>query len=132
MGLPPGTKKAASRVTRPAAVSQKLRAFRRGKLMRVGADLRREDEVAEAGLRGDGHDEEEHERAVHGDEGEVFLREDGAVEGEAPVWPGEVEAHEEAEDGAEDEGDRAEEEIGEAEAAVVGGEYTAPDGAGPP
>ncbi len=45
------------------------------------ADLRGEDEVAEAGLGGDGEDEEEHQGAVHGDEGEVLFGEDGAVEG---------------------------------------------------
>ena len=47
----------------------------------VRADLCGEDQVAEAGLGCDGEDEEEHQRAVHGDEGEVLFGKDGAVEG---------------------------------------------------
>jgi hypothetical protein len=72
-------------------------------------------------LRGDGEDEEEHQRAVHGDEGEVLFGEDGAVEGKLPVGPGEVEAHGEREEGADDDGDEGDEEVAEADGAVVGG-----------
>ena len=50
----------------------------------AGADLCGEDEVAEAGLGGGGEDEEEHDGAVDGDEGEIVFWEDGAVE---PEWP---------------------------------------------
>ena len=47
----------------------------------AGADLGGKDDVAEAGLRGRGEDEEEHDGAVDSDEGEVVLGEDGAVQG---------------------------------------------------
>ena len=87
----------------------------------AGADLCGEDEVAEAGLGGDGEDEEEHERAVDGDEGEVVFGQDGAVEREWPVGPDEVDAHQEREEGADGYGDEREEEVVEADGAVVGG-----------
>ena len=51
----------------------------------AGADLRGEDEVAEACLWGSGEDEEEHDGAVDGDEGEVVFGQDGAVERSGPV-----------------------------------------------
>ena len=79
-----------------AAVSQRPSGVEAREGHAAGADLGGEDEVAEAGLRGDGEDEEEHQRAVQGDEGEVLFGQDGAVEGELPVGPGEVEAHERA------------------------------------
>ena len=90
MGAPPGTKNAASRVTRASGGEAQAGGVEAREGHAAGADLRGEDEVAEAGLRRDGEDEEEHQRAVHGDQGEVLFGEDGAVEGELPVGPREV------------------------------------------
>ena len=86
----------------------------------AGADLRGEDQVAEACLRGRGEDEEEHDGAVDGDQGEVVFGEDGAVEGQRPCGPDEVDAHEEREEGADDDGDEGEGEVLDADGAVVG------------
>ena len=88
----------------------------------AGADLRRQDEVAEAGLRGDGHDEEEHEGAVQGDEGEVVLGQDGAVARDSKIGIEQMEAHEQRHDRADDDGDQREGEVLEADDVVVGGE----------
>ena len=49
------------------------------------ADLCGKDEVAEAGLRRDGEDEEEHQRAVHGDQREIFFGQDGPVKGKCQL-----------------------------------------------
>ena len=60
------------------------------------ADLGGEDEVSEAALRGCGEDEEEHDGAVDGDQGEVVFGQDGAVQRERPVGPYQVDAHQRA------------------------------------
>ena len=57
---------------------------------------------------------------MDGDEGEVVFGEDGAVEGERPVGPDEVDAHQQREEGADDDGDEGEDEVLEADGAVVG------------
>ena len=79
-----------------------------------------EDEVAEARLRGGGEDEEEHDGAMDGDEGEIVFGEDGAVEPERPVGPDYVDSHQEREEGADRYGDEGEEEVLDAYGAVVG------------
>ena len=91
----------------------------------AGADLRRKDEVAEAGLRGGGEDEEEHDGAVDGDQGQVVFGEDGSVERKRPCGPDEVDAHQEREYGAGDDGEESEDEVLNADGAVVGGEDSA-------
>ncbi len=44
-------------------------------------------------LRGDGEHEEEHQRAVDGDQREIVFGQDGAVQREDPVGPDEMDAH---------------------------------------
>ena len=66
----------------------------------AGANLQRHDERAEAGLRGERHDEEEHEGAVQGDEREVVLWLEGAEEGECVIRPDKVGAHGERHQGS--------------------------------
>jgi hypothetical protein len=79
-----------------------------------------EDEIAEASLRGSREDEEEHDGAVDGDQGEIVFGEDGAVEPERPCGPDEVDAHQEGEESADDDGDEREGKVLEADGAVVG------------
>ena len=62
---------------------------------------------------------------MDGDEGEVVLGQDGAVEGKDTVGPGEVEAHEQRERGSDGYGDECEREVLEADDVVVGGEEPA-------
>ncbi len=90
-----------------------------GKAMLAGADLRGENQVAEAGLWRSGQDEEEHDGAVDGDQGEVVFGEDGAVEWQRPGWPDEVNAHQEREESADDDGEQGEGEVLDADSAVV-------------
>ena len=86
----------------------------------MGADLGGEDQVAEAGLRSGGEDEEEHDRAVDGDQGEVIFGQDRAVEREGPVGPDEMDAHQEREEGSDGDGDEREDEVLDADDAVIG------------
>lgn len=93
----------------------------------TGADLRGEYKVAEACLRGGGQDEEEHDGAVNGDQGEVVFGQNGAVERKWPCGPDEVDSHEERKDGAYGHGEQGEGEVLEADDAVVGGEESSED-----
>ena len=120
MGAPPGTKNAQSRTASASGGDPEAECVETREGHAARADLCGEDEVAEAGLRRGGQDEEEHQRAVHGDQGEVLFGQDGAVEREAPVGPDEMDAHQPGEEGSGDDGDRGEDEIVEADVAVVG------------
>ena len=91
----------------------------------IGADLCGKNQVAEAGLRGHGHDEKQHHRAVHRDQGEVLRREDGAVQGQLPGRPGKVQAHDQRENRAQCEGHGGNQEVTEPYAAVVCGKDSA-------
>ena len=122
MGAPSGTKKAARRVKSETVVIQKAAALRRGRAMREEPICAGQDEIGEGALGHDGEDEENHQRAVHGDEGEVVFGLDGAVEGQREVGPGAVDAHQEREQGAGDYGDEGEEEIEAREGEGFGGE----------
>ena len=88
----------------------------------AGADLAGKDEVAEAGLRGSGEDVEDHQGAMEGNQSEIVFGEDGAVEGQSDVRPGEVETHQKRENGADGDGDQGKNEVLTADGAVVGGE----------
>jgi hypothetical protein len=88
----------------------------------AGADLGGEDEVAEAGLWRSGEDEEQHDRAVDGDQREVVFGEDGAVKRKGPIGPDQMDAHQQREEGADDDGDEREDEVLDSDGAVIGGE----------
>jgi hypothetical protein len=89
---------------RAAAVSQKLAALRRGKAMRRAPICAGRMRLPKPDCGASGEDEEEHQRAVHGDQGEILFGEDGAVEGSGQCGPGEVDAHQEREERADDYG----------------------------
>ena len=97
---------------------QKLRALRMGKAMRRLPICDGRMRLPKAGLRRRGEDEEQHQGAVEGDEGEVLFREDGSRKGEVRV--NEVEAHQEGHDGPDGYGDEGEQEVLAAYGAVVG------------
>jgi hypothetical protein len=78
-----------------------------------------EDEIAEAGLGRRGEDKKEHDGAMDGDQGEIVLGEDGAVEPKRPCRPDEVDPHQEGEQGADDDGDQGEDEVLDANGAMV-------------
>ena len=118
--MPPGTKVELRRVRSASGGEPEAGGVEDGEGHAAGADLRGEDEVAEARLRRGREHEEEHDGAVDGDQGEVVFGEDGAVERERPVGPDEVDAHQEREEGADDDGDQGEDEVLDADGAVVG------------
>ncbi len=91
----------------------------------AGAELAGQDEVAEASLGRGGEHEEDHQGAVEGDQREVVLGQDGAVEGDREVGPDQVDAHQQREHGADGDGDDGEQEVLEADDVVVGGEDVA-------
>ena len=88
----------------------------------AGADLLGEDEAGESDLRRDGEHEEDHQRAVHGDEGQIIFRLEKAEEGKWRVGPDAMDAHDEREQSADGDGGEGKQEIEDSEGAVLSGE----------
>ena len=122
MGAPPGTMKAASSTSERESSEPERDGVHRWQRHAASADLFGQNEVREAAQRRGGEHEEDHQRAVHGDEGEIVFGLDLAEEGKREVGPDEVDSHDEREDGSGGDGDEREQEILDSDDAVVGGE----------